>query len=77
MSVFIIPPPNLHNLCKNPRSLGRSLANSSRSRSSRKFICRASCVHRRHTDSQTVRQVDSQTGRQTHTQTYGDLINWG
>ena len=56
------------------KSLGRSLANSSRSRSSRKFVRRASCVHRRHTDS---RQPDSQTGRQTHTQTYGDLINWG
>ena len=76
MSVFIIPPPNLHNLCK--KSLGRSLAaNSSRSRSSRKFVCRASCIHRHHTDSQTARQVDRQTGRQTDTQTYGDLINWG
>ena len=60
MSVFIIPPLNLHNLCK--KSLGRSLAaNSSRSRSSRKFVRRASCVHRRHTDSQTARQVDRQT----------------
>ena len=60
---------------KSKKSLGRSLANSSRSRSSRKFVRRASCVHRRHTDtdSQTGRQVD----RQTDTQTYGDLINWG
>ena len=57
-------------------TLGRSLANSSRSRSSRKFVRmrRASCVHRRHTDS---RQPDRQVDRQTDTQTYGDLINWG
>ena len=56
------------------KSLGRSLANSSRSRSSQKFVRHASCIHRRHTDS---RQPDSQTGRQTDTQTYRDLINWG
>ena len=60
------------------KSLGRSLANSSRSRSSRKFVRRASCVHRHHTDS---RQPDSQTGRQTDTTNImiktGDLINWG
>ena len=55
-------------------TLGRSLANSSRSRSSRKFVRRVSCVHRRHTDS---RQPDRQVDRQTDTQTYGDLINWG
>ena len=54
---------------KSKKSLGRSLANSSRSRSSQKFGRRASCVHRRYTD--------SQTGRQTDTQTYGDLINFG
>ena len=47
------------------KSLGRSLVNSSRSRSSWKFICRASCVHRRHTDSQTARQVDRQTHKHT------------
>ena len=56
------------------KSLGRSLANSSRSRSYQKFVRRVSCVHHHHTDS---RQLDSQTGRQTDTQTYGDLINWG
>ena len=49
------------------KSLGRSLANSSRSRSSRKFVVHhASCVHCCHTDSrQPGSQPDNQTGRQT------------
>ena len=58
---------------KSKKSLGRSLANSSRSRSSRKFVRRAYIVVTQTADSQTARQVD----RQTDTQTYGDLINWG
>ena len=63
------------------KSLGRSLANSSRSRSSQKFVRCALCVVRRayivvHRQ-QTARQVDRQVDRQIHTQTYGDLVNWG